>query len=160
MQPRPKAGVFRSVVTQAPSGRKISESIFRPSGPRSLLTCRFPGLTAGATFLRPSGPIERRKSLLLGGGCGFWHVVAGSGASLIAAIANVDFDLAERTIHPGVTRAIADLVLGSEFVMNIDETTGEILDFQREEWLAAGFFGELLERFVATFLIFRSEERC
>src|SRR5215471_2598581 len=48
---------FRFVVSQPRRGVRLCQSIFRPSGPRALLFVRSPGLTAGATLLRPSGPI-------------------------------------------------------------------------------------------------------
>src|SRR5262245_38374569 len=67
--------------------------------------------------------------LFLGRSRGLRHVVAGSRARFVATIGDVHFDPAESAIHLAVAGPIADLVLGSELVMDVNETAGEILDF-------------------------------
>src|SRR5205085_2578719 len=85
--------------------------------------------------------------LLLRGSRRFRHVITGSGAGFVTAIGNVDADLTVTAVHPCIARAIADLILRSELIVNIHETARKILDFQREKRLAAGLFGKFLEGF-------------
>jgi hypothetical protein len=59
--------------------------------------------------------------IILRSGSGLRHVIAGTRPSFVALVGNVHADPAEGPILPCVGRPIADLILRSKFVVNIEE---------------------------------------
>src|SRR5215813_9505610 len=95
---------------------------------------------------------------VLRSGSSLGHVITGTRSSLISLVGNVHADPPEGPILLCVGRSIADLILGSKFVVNVQEAAGQVLNLQWEKCFAACFFCELLEGLVTAFLLFRTEE--
>src|SRR5262245_23202328 len=96
--------------------------------------------------------------IVLRSGSSLWHVVTGTRSSPITFVGNIHADPAESPILLCVRGSVADLVLRSKFVMNIEEAAGQVLNLQWEKCLTACLFCELLEGLVAAFLFFRTKE--
>src|SRR5215831_8747852 len=107
-------------------------------------------LPAYALFLR----------IVLRSGSGLRHVVTGTRSSLITLVGNVDANPPEGAVLLCVGGSVADLVLRSKFVVNIEKAAGQVLNLQREKSLAACFLCELLQGLVTALLLFRAKEGC
>src|SRR5205823_9244754 len=68
--------------------------------------------------------------LTLGGNAGLWHVITGPGPDSEAFIGEVHADFSERAVEAAVIGPIADLILGAQFLADVQETAGKIVNFE------------------------------
>src|SRR5579862_4790396 len=113
-----------------------------------------------------SAVIDRRYSrsrpcvmpVLAAGGRGLRHVVTATGPHFESFVCNIHADFSESAVQPAVARPVTNLILGTQFFTDVDETGRKILNLKRKEGLSAGLGCEFLERLVPPFLFLGAEE--
>src|SRR5208283_2586166 len=138
-------------IRRAPASRAFSSSSLTTEAGRSTTS---PAAILLATFsertwMRPmaSKVIHRRgtetTASLLG------RVISLARAHLVFLVVGEYLDFAVLAVRSEVRRFIRNVVLAAQFVLDLHERVGDVLNLEGEEGLAAGFIGEMLEDLVS-----------